>query len=53
MRHPVIRAAIVRKTVDDGDMRIEKVPGDLQIADLLTKPLYRGKFEKLRVYLLE
>lgn len=48
-----IRTAAVSDAVQRGEIEIAVTPGDLQLADAMTKALDRAKFETIRQYLLE
>ena len=47
-RHLHIRYHFVREAVEEGKVEVLYCPGDHMIADILTKPLSKDKFEYLR-----
>lgn len=47
-KHIEVRHYFIREKVDEGQLTVEHVPSELQLADILTKPLYREKFTQLR-----
>tara|TARA_R110002050_G_scaffold258929_1_gene398274 strand:+ start:1294 stop:4371 length:3078 start_codon:yes stop_codon:yes gene_type:complete len=52
-RHLALRYHFVRKELQEGKVKIVHVPGQEQLADILTKPLSFPIFYKLRCELLE
>lgn len=53
LRWAVIRAKYVREAIDSGQIEMISIPGEHQIADLLTKTLDHTRFESLRAMLLK
>ena len=51
-KHIDIRHHFIRERVESGDVKLVYVPTDRQIADILTKPLDRVKFEYMRARLM-
>ena len=51
-RHINIRYFFVKDRVEQGDVKIEYMPTGDMIADVLTKPLQRSLFARLRDLLL-
>ncbi len=47
-KHIEVRHYFVREKVDEGQLVVEHVPGDSQVADILTKPLGKNRFQQLR-----
>jgi hypothetical protein len=47
-KHIEVRYFFIREKVNDGELTVEHVPSESQLADILTKPLCRDKFMKLR-----
>ena len=45
-KHIEIKFHYIRDMVYKGDVQLQYVPTEEQVADVLTKPLYRVKFEK-------
>ena len=50
-KHIDVRYHFIRECIGDGKMDIEHVRTEEQLANILTKPLARGKFYELRVHL--
>ena len=50
-KHWNIRLKWLRERVENGDFQVEYVPTEEQLADILTKPLARQRFEHLRTKL--
>jgi len=53
MRHVLIKAAAVREAIEQGEICMENVDRDHQLADLLTKSVSSEKFLRLRNFLVE
>jgi hypothetical protein len=51
-KHIERRHLKIRELVEAGQVRPEFVPTEMNVADILTKPLGRRRFEKLRRLLL-
>jgi hypothetical protein len=51
-RHMKIKYHYIRELIKDGSVKIEYIPTGEMIADIMTKALDRGLFEKFRGYLL-
>ena len=51
-KHMARRAHFLQDCMDNGEIRVRYLATDRQPADLLTKPLDRGRFVKLRDYLM-
>ena len=47
-KHIDIRHHVIRQAVEGRLISITKVPSDSEVADILTKPLARAKFEEFR-----
>lgn len=47
-KHIHIRHFFVRELVQENSVIVEKVPSEFQLADLMTKPLFKPRLEKLR-----
>lgn len=47
-KHIKVRFYYVREKVEDGEMDINHVTSDDQLADIMTKPFARARFERLR-----
>ena len=47
-KHIDIKHHFIREKVQDKELTIEQVPSTENVADILTKPLARAPFEKLR-----
>jgi len=47
-KHIDIRFRFLRDVVDNGSLKLEYVPTDDNVADALTKPLFKQRFERLR-----
>lgn len=47
-KHIDIQYHFIREKFEDGHIDISYIPTDQQIADIMTKPLPRDKFERLR-----
>ena len=45
-KHIAIRYHFIRERVKSGEIKLEYVPTNLQVADVLTKPLGREKHER-------
>ncbi len=50
-KHIDIRHHFIREAVQEGVVKIDYCPTEEMIADLLTKPLVKGQFEKFRAAL--
>jgi hypothetical protein len=46
-KHCQIRHFFACERVTDGKIEVKRVPSQLQLADMLTKPLHKPKFESL------
>jgi hypothetical protein len=46
-KHIQIRHFFVREMVTDGDIQVNRVSSELQLADMLTKPLHKPRLESL------
>ena len=51
-KHIDIRQHFAHKPVQNGHIRLIKIPTEFQLADLLTKGLHRRQFESCRYSLL-
>ena len=51
-RHIARRANFLLDAVEAGELRARHLPGEDTCADLLTKPLDRKRFTRLRAYLM-
>jgi len=47
-KHIEVRYYFVREKYDEGQLVVEHVPGDEQIADIMTKPLQKCRYQVLR-----
>lgn len=47
-KHIDVRAHFVRERVQNGELKIEHIPSEEQVADILTKPIPRIQFQRLR-----
>jgi hypothetical protein len=47
-KHIDVRFYFIREQVEQGNLDVEHVPGVDQLADILTKPLHKGRLERLR-----
>ena len=47
-KHIEVRHYFVREKFDEGRLTVEHISGEEQIADILTKPLQKNRFEQLR-----
>ena len=47
-KHIELRYHIVREMVENGKVKVERIPTDLNVADVFTKPLPRPVFEVFR-----
>jgi hypothetical protein len=47
-KHIEIRYHFIRDRVQKGAVKLQYIPTDQQVADILTKPLAKGKFEAFR-----
>lgn len=47
-KHIDVRAHFVRERVQNGELKIEHIPSKEQVADILTKPIPRVQFQRLR-----
>lgn len=47
-KHIDVRTHFVRERIQNGELKIEHVPSENQVADILTKPIPRVQFQRLR-----
>ena len=47
-KHIDVKYAFIREKIENGDVKLDYVPSEYQLADLLTKPLSKVTFQKLR-----
>jgi hypothetical protein len=47
-KHIEIKYHFIRDKIQKGVVKLQYIPKDQQLADILTKPLVKGKFESLR-----
>ena len=47
-KHIEVRHYFVREKFDEGRLTVEHISGEEQIADILTKPLHKNRFQQLR-----
>ena len=52
-RHVNVKYHFVREKIDAGFIQLQWIESSKQVADILTKPLARAPFERLRSVLLE
>jgi methyl coenzyme M reductase subunit D len=47
-KHIDVKYHFVRERVETGEIKVEYIPTDQQLADIFTKPLQKQRFETLR-----